>query len=443
MKFLRNKNAPPLADMVQEFIDSAYDKVVAVYSQLDVINEVADWLALGETYVTAEEMTAAIEAAVEGLFDYKGGYDASTDTPSIVVDPSGVRKGDAYTVTVAGTFYGQNMEIGDSLFAEIDTPNTVDGWTVVNKNIDTDAFATAAQGLLADSAIQPEDLGSAAYTDALDYATAAQGSLAASALQPGAPVSALNNDLNWADDQTPAEIRSAYDSEVPFATQPEMEAGVVATHRRMSPERVYQAIMAIAGKSLKTVRVTSGTPILAFQEFISDSGLTHNLPLAPAEGTKCAVVDHGRNASNLPITILRNGQTIEGVAEDFNINVDAARVEFFFTGGTWTYTYALQVYEEVAPDITYRIVTGTTDTLLLADNGKEVIYTNVAGCAVTLPNGFGIGWNCIITDGSGTPPVVTPVTDTINGAAAGVSPSGQWKGMHIGKYAATEYVAKF
>lgn len=67
----------------------------------------------------------------------------------------------------------------------------------------TGDFATAAQGALADSAVQPADLaavattgayadltglptlGTAAATDAADYATAAQGALADSATQPG------------------------------------------------------------------------------------------------------------------------------------------------------------------------------------------------------------------------------------------------------------------
>ena len=38
--------------------------------------------------------------------------------------------------------------------------------------------ATAAQGALADTAVQPEDLGTAAAADAGDFATAAQGALA-------------------------------------------------------------------------------------------------------------------------------------------------------------------------------------------------------------------------------------------------------------------------
>ncbi|MQX36810.1 hypothetical protein [Roseospira navarrensis] len=51
---------------------------------------------------------------------------------------------------------------------------------------DASAYATAAQGAAADSAVQPGDLGTAATTDASAYATAAQGALADSAVQPGA-----------------------------------------------------------------------------------------------------------------------------------------------------------------------------------------------------------------------------------------------------------------
>ena len=43
---------------------------------------------------------------------------------------------------------------------------------------DADEYATAAQGALADSAVQPGDLGTAAAADAGDFATAAQGAKA-------------------------------------------------------------------------------------------------------------------------------------------------------------------------------------------------------------------------------------------------------------------------
>jgi len=49
----------------------------------------------------------------------------------------------------------------------------------------TGDFATAAQGALADSAVQPADIGTAAAEDVGYFATAAQGLLADSAVQPG------------------------------------------------------------------------------------------------------------------------------------------------------------------------------------------------------------------------------------------------------------------
>lgn len=66
---------------------------------------------------------------------------------------------------------------------------------------DTGDFATAAQGALADTALQPADVGTAASNDTGDFATAAQGALADSAVQPGdlAPV-ATSGDYGDLDD---------------------------------------------------------------------------------------------------------------------------------------------------------------------------------------------------------------------------------------------------
>lgn len=76
-------------------------------------------------------------ADLVGLLDFKGGYDAATNTPDLDVSPSGVLKGDVYVTTVAGVFFTENLEIGDMIFAEIDNPVALTDWTVVNKNITT------------------------------------------------------------------------------------------------------------------------------------------------------------------------------------------------------------------------------------------------------------------------------------------------------------------
>ena len=51
-------------------------------------------------------LKAYVDSAVVGLLDYKGAYNASTNSPDLDTTPSGILKGDTYTVTVAGTFYG-------------------------------------------------------------------------------------------------------------------------------------------------------------------------------------------------------------------------------------------------------------------------------------------------------------------------------------------------
>jgi len=71
---------------------------------------------------------------VEGM-SYQGGYDASTNTPDLDTSPSSIIKGDSYTVTVAGTFFTTNVEVGDLLIAEIDNATVEADWTIVNRNL--------------------------------------------------------------------------------------------------------------------------------------------------------------------------------------------------------------------------------------------------------------------------------------------------------------------
>ncbi len=87
-----------------------------------------------------------VDNAVVGGLVYQGGFDGSTGYvagTTNYLDNRGtqiaVNKGWTYTVTVAGTFYGENVEVGDVLIAEINlasgTGNLAD-WTTVQNNID-------------------------------------------------------------------------------------------------------------------------------------------------------------------------------------------------------------------------------------------------------------------------------------------------------------------
>lgn len=85
---------------------------------------------------TPAGVAAAIAAALTSSLDYMGGYNASTNSPDLDVSPSGVKKGDVYTVTADGTFYTAQVRAGDILIAEADDAATEAEWTIVERNLD-------------------------------------------------------------------------------------------------------------------------------------------------------------------------------------------------------------------------------------------------------------------------------------------------------------------
>lgn len=72
-----------------------------------------------------------------GGVTFKGGYDASTNTPDLDTTPiSGIVTGDLYVVTADGLFFTEQVRAGDSLIAEVDDPTTLADWILVQSNID-------------------------------------------------------------------------------------------------------------------------------------------------------------------------------------------------------------------------------------------------------------------------------------------------------------------
>lgn len=87
-----------------------------------------------------------IDNSVAGGLVYQGGYNASTNTPDLTTSPNSIEKGWTYTVTVDGTFFGEQLRVGDVLIAEQDDPSSLADWTTVQNNIDiaTDGTASGA-----------------------------------------------------------------------------------------------------------------------------------------------------------------------------------------------------------------------------------------------------------------------------------------------------------
>jgi len=98
------------------------------------------------TLVSESAIVTYVSSKLVGLLDYNGAYDAAANSPNLDSTPTGVKKGDTYTVTTSGTFFTATVEPGDFLIAEIDDPTTLANWTVVNTNIG--AATTTAAGIV-------------------------------------------------------------------------------------------------------------------------------------------------------------------------------------------------------------------------------------------------------------------------------------------------------
>ena len=77
-----------------------------------------------------------VDSAVVGNLVFQGGYNAATNTPDLDSSPSSsIKKGWAYVVTAAGSFFTETVEVGDFLFAQSDAPTTLADWVTVQNNV--------------------------------------------------------------------------------------------------------------------------------------------------------------------------------------------------------------------------------------------------------------------------------------------------------------------
>ena len=91
---------------------------------------------------TQQSVKAYVDSNVASSVQYRGSYNAATNSPNLDNSPSGITIGDMYTTTVAGTFYSTGLEIGDVLIAEVDDPSSSSDWTIVQQNLDAASIKT-------------------------------------------------------------------------------------------------------------------------------------------------------------------------------------------------------------------------------------------------------------------------------------------------------------
>lgn len=111
-------------------------------SESSVVQHIDDAGTTTEDIWSASKIQTVVDGAVVGLYEHKGAYDAATNTPDLDTSPSGVKTGDAYTVSVAGTFFTEPLEVGDVVIADQDDPTALAHWTRVQKNVDQATTST-------------------------------------------------------------------------------------------------------------------------------------------------------------------------------------------------------------------------------------------------------------------------------------------------------------
>ena len=111
---------------------------VTVDIDLDFIDDDTLATATATNIPSSESVKAYVDAAVTAGMTYKGGYNASTNTPALDTGSPVLEIGDTYYVTVAGTFFTEAVEVGDALIANVDSSDAaaLADWTILQTNID-------------------------------------------------------------------------------------------------------------------------------------------------------------------------------------------------------------------------------------------------------------------------------------------------------------------
>ena len=131
------------------------------------------------TIPTSAAVKAYVDDSVAGGLIYQGGYDASTNTPNLDNPPTGtINKGFTYTVTTEGSFFTEQVRVGDVLIAEVDTPTTLADWTTVQNNVDLASLTQVGIGNVNAGAGIDVNYSSGTATVSLSAVTATSGSIA-------------------------------------------------------------------------------------------------------------------------------------------------------------------------------------------------------------------------------------------------------------------------
>ena len=323
MKNLRNKNQPPNADLVQVYLQSSWDIVTDVYAELANIQTVADAINGGTLDQFLTETDIDTLAKVNAIFtdfqvgrfstqaEAEGGLDNTTTmTPlrvaqAIAVLAAGLQHNYAGsgppTVTDDANLGYSAGSIWFDITADPDetyrcTDPTIGAAVWIKTSLTSDELATVAISGSSDDLIE-------GATQLLMTVT------------ERSKLSGIEN--NATADQTDAEIETAYNNQVAVVTQGEAEAGTLTTVKRWTPERVKQAIAALASGGMVWTSYNTSQSVAAGTGSVFyglAATVTATLPATPNVGDTLMIMNNDNNALdsyNVNITAGGSNEIIE------------------------------------------------------------------------------------------------------------------------------------
>ncbi|MFZ9066251.1 MAG: beta strand repeat-containing protein [bacterium] len=283
------------------------------------------------------------------------------------------------------------------------------------------------------------------------YATAAQGSLADSAVQPGDNVSDLTNDAGYLTSETYTGTVTSVGGTGTVngltLTGTVTSSGNLTLGGTLSGIDLISQItgtlpVANGGTALTTIgsanqvlKVNSGATALEYGDMsggleyvvktanytavdkqgvladTSGGAFTVTLPATPATGVQVVVADSGSNWGTNNLTVGRNGSTIGGLAQDLVCDIAGASVQLVYNGSTW------EVYAQIGGNggtavtldgvqtltnktLTAPVITAGTGSLsgiTLNDGYTEEVYALGTSGALTLEPDNGSIQTCALT----------------------------------------------
>ena len=149
--------------------------------------------------------------------------------------------------------------------------------------------------------------------------------------------------------------------------------GVLSCGTTMLDQGVFQNIGSV---TWDTTAKTSGFTAVSGNGYFcntTSSAFTVTLPSSPSAGDIVGIKDYANTADTNTITIGRNGSNIQGVADDFKLEIEGGSVFLVYVDGTqgWKVTSSAQNSDIVSP----QYVTATGGTITTSGDYKIHTFT--------------------------------------------------------------------